>query len=117
MSSRDLCVLLPVQQGVMKRQKSTNNKSRSMNMVRFFKKVYDQIVWNILAIIHCDSQHEAPVPSSLSSGGSRVSNAGVSLPPWVDMPDDWTAGDLGGPPASDEHYYQHLQDDEVLDAE
>jgi len=55
MSSRDLCVCLPVQQGVMKRQKSTNNKSRSMNMVRFFKKVYDPIVWNILAIIHCDS--------------------------------------------------------------
>ena len=113
MSSRDLCVCLPVQQGVMKRQKSTNNKSRSMNMVRFFKKVYDQIVWNILAIIHCDSQREAPFPS----GSAGVSNAGVSLQPWVDMPDDWTAGDLGGPPAPDEHYYQHLQDDELLDAE
>ena len=73
-------------------------------------------------VADCGNEHLAPqkctAAAAVFTGGPEQSKPDERA--WVDMPDDWTAGGLGGPPASGEHYYQHLQDcdkdDELLDA-
>ena len=70
--------------GEIKKQKRPTPKN--IQSVQFFRKLYDQIAWNILALIHTDS-----------SGHER--------PPWVNLPADWRAWRLGGPPGAGEDVF------------
>jgi len=86
-----------------KRKRQKKSSTDSLGRVQFFRKVYDQIVWNMLAIIHHDSQPDAAGAAGAAGGaGGGANNAAL---PWVDMPIDLSPWGLGGPPKLDENFY------------
>ena len=75
--------------GIQTKQKRPTPKNTES--VEFFRKVFDQIAWNILALIHKDS----------SSTGR----------PWVNKPKNWSKRKLGGKPDESVHTYITGQED------
>mmetsp|Transcript_29598 Transcript_29598/g.47649 ORF Transcript_29598/g.47649 Transcript_29598/m.47649 type:complete len:277 (-) Transcript_29598:393-1223(-) len=63
--------------GRRKRQKKST--CESLGRVQFFRKVYDQIVWNMLAIIHHDSLPNAAGATGAAGGDGPAINATL---PW-----------------------------------
>jgi len=66
--------------------KKKKPKPKDRQSVQFFRKVYDQMAWNILALIYKDS---------------KVDPEGA----WVDMPKDGSQWRMGGPPKQDERFF------------
>jgi hypothetical protein len=72
--------------------KKKTSEEKDKITIKFFRKVYDQMAWNILALIHMDSKDH---PGSAFPGA------------WVNMPEDWSRPEwkMGGPPKQDESFF------------
>ena len=76
-----------------KRTKKKKPTPKNKKSVQFFRKLYDQIAWNILALIHTDSSCDERAPL-------------------VNPPADWKAWRLGGPPEATENLFSVMDDEE-----
>ena len=101
-------------------RKKKNPSTKIKESVQFFRKLYDQIAWNILALIHTDSKSDGRcmgAPAGAAAGPSSPAPSLCPGKPWVDMPADWSSSSLGGPPKPTDNVFLDVIDDNGEDSE